>query len=145
VTDEMTQLVVGDGRLTSTVLTTIQNHLKDTCVGHAPAKIDNKKADNPYEFRYGSAWEDDIQSTKAFKKATCITKMVEHIVTATSEVMKGTVYENDFYFYHDALSQMTCNKTKQMMTTMGHIKPWILPLNDICRHNLFKTSTMRLI
>jgi hypothetical protein len=31
--DEMTQLIVGDGRLTSTVLTTTHNHLKDARVG----------------------------------------------------------------------------------------------------------------
>jgi hypothetical protein len=41
--DEMTQLIVGDGRLTSTVWTTIHNNLKDSRVGQAPEKIDHKK------------------------------------------------------------------------------------------------------
>jgi hypothetical protein len=138
--DERTQLIVGGGTLTSKVLTTIQNHLKDARVGHEPAKIDYKKADNPYESRYGSAWEVNIQSMKAFKKVTCITKMVDHMVTATRVVMKRTMYENYFYFYPDTLSQMTCSKTKKMTTTTGDIKHWILPLNDL---NAGATSSKR--
>jgi hypothetical protein len=52
--------------------------------------------------------------------------MVEHIVDKTREVMKDTKYENDFYFYHDALSQTTCRKTTAWMIMTGYINHWIL-------------------
>jgi hypothetical protein len=64
--------------------------------------------------------------------------MEEHLVNATREVIKGTMNENDFYFYHTTLSQMMCNKKKQMMTHTGHIKHWILPLKDLNAGTIYR-------
>jgi hypothetical protein len=41
----------------------------------------------------------------------CITELVRHIHDETQKVMKGTKHEDDWYFYHDALSLMTAKDT----------------------------------
>jgi hypothetical protein len=57
--------------------------------------------------------------------------MVEHIVDKTREVMKDTKYENYFYSYHAAISQMTCRKTTAWMIMTGYINHWILPSSGV--------------
>jgi hypothetical protein len=61
------------------------------------------------------------------KSYVCITDMVYHIYTKSKELMKGTRYENDFFFYHDALSLMNAIDTKRWMADNGILKHWILP------------------
>jgi hypothetical protein len=78
---------------------------------HQPTNliVDHKKAANPYLSRYGADdWDADIHDTSAFKRRVCITKVIEHIIRESANVFKGTVHASAWYFYHDALSQMTC-------------------------------------
>jgi hypothetical protein len=71
---------------------------------------------------------------------TCITDLVEHIVVESEKVMQGTKHENDWVFYHDALSLMTATKEKvERMKKQGHYKCWILPENGL--HSDDKTFT----
>ena len=34
-------------------------------------------------------------------------ELIECVVNKTEDTFRGTRYENNYYFYHDALSQMT--------------------------------------
>ena len=58
----------------------------------------------------------------------CITEVVKHIVTASAKLYKGTKYENNWFFYHDALSLMTSTATLEWMVKQGYFKYWILPV-----------------
>jgi hypothetical protein len=52
-------------------------------------------------------------------------------------VLKGTEWEDKWYFYHDALSQMTCKNTKEWMEKTGHIHKWILPMNTLSEGTIY--------
>ena len=52
--------------------------------------------------------------------------MIEHIIMASIKVMKDTKYEDDWYFYHDALSQLTCKGTVEWMKLKGYYRHWVL-------------------
>ena len=41
----------------------------------------------------------------------CVTELVIHMATKTRDLYKGTNREDDWYFYHDAFSQMTAKCT----------------------------------
>ena len=98
---------------------------------NAPLKIDHRKAPNPYMSRYGTNWENVLKQSSHFSSYVVITDYIEHIVTESQKIMKGTLYEDDWYFYHDALSLMTSAKTKQWMKDKNYYKHWILPKNKL--------------
>ena len=45
--------------------------------------------------------------------------------------MEGTLYEDNWMFYHDALTQLKCKRTKAWMETKGYLKRWVLPVNGL--------------
>ena len=97
----------------------------------APRLVDHRKADNPYEARFGDTWKEEIAKSSSLLPFVCITKLIEHMVEATREVFVDTVYEDNFVFYHDALSLMTSNDTKRWMREKGYLKYWILPEQNL--------------
>jgi hypothetical protein len=101
------QRIILDRKMTDKTLTQLQNRVKDAHEGSAPANIDHKKAANTYKSRYGDAWEDVIVDVHTFKKVRCIAKRVIHIAKETYKSMIGTKNEDGWYFYHNALSQLT--------------------------------------
>ena len=60
-----------------------------------------------------------------------INQLVQQIYDNTKKVFAGTVYEDDFSFYHDALSLMTSQSCKEYMIKTGFIDHWILPQNNL--------------
>lgn len=58
----------------------------------------------------------------------CITTLVEHILTDSARLFKGTEFENTWKFYHDALSLMTSKSTIQWTKNNNYLKRWVLPL-----------------
>ena len=48
-----------------------------------------------------------IQGDPAFAGVVCIKYLVLHIVIKMRDFLKGTNHEDDWLFYHDALSLMT--------------------------------------
>ena len=44
-------------------------------------------------------------------------------------MIKGTKHEEDWVFYHDALTQLKCQKTMEWMETNGYLKRWVLSMN----------------
>ena len=61
------------------------------------------------------------------KQYCCIRDLVQHIVDSSKEAFKGTVHESDWYFYHDALSQLTAKSTVAWMKEQGYYSRWLIP------------------
>ena len=58
--------------------------------------------------------------------------MMEHIVQESAAVMAGSEHEDDFLFYHDALVQLTDEKTVEWMKTQqfggkSYYERWLIP------------------
>ena len=53
------------------------------------------------------------------------------MVKASAEVFKGTKYQDNWYFYHDALSLLTAKGTVDWMREKNYLKHWILPLGTL--------------
>ena len=67
------------------------------------------------------------------KKFMCVIEVVKKIHDHSEEEFKGTSNEDDWYFYHDALTQMTSKSTVDWMKEKGYYKRWLIPqrgLND---------------
>ena len=105
-------------------------------------------AANPYEAKYGTelnewgepAWRDAVKKASALSGHACVSDLVKHIVLKTKECYEGTEHEDTYWFYHDALSQLThdsCVDWMQKTKIPGESKciydRWIKPecgLND---------------
>ena len=61
------------------------------------------------------------------KQYVCIRDLVEHIHNYSAEVFRGTVHENDWFFYHDALKQLTAKSTVVWMKEKGYYSKWLIP------------------
>ena len=59
----------------------------------------------------------------------CITELVQTIHDHSEAAFKGTTHEDDWYFYHDALSQMTAKSTVRWMKQRNIYRRWLIPLN----------------
>ena len=89
--------------------------------------IDYRKENNPYKARYGDTWEEEIRQTKFMRQYCCITELVQHIHDSSKAAFVGTVHENDWYFYHDALKQLTAKSTVEWMKKKDIYKRWLIP------------------
>ena len=68
---------------------------------------------------------------------------MEHIVQASATVMVGTQFEDNWVFYHDALTQACCKDTIRWMTEKGILHRWLLPkegLNAGTRYSAMPTG-----
>jgi hypothetical protein len=93
--------------------------LTDPCV--SSDIIDYRKSENPYEAEYGKdAWYAKIRALSLLSPFICISEMVNHIVVELARIYKGTKHEDDWMFYHDALSltfsQVNCFRAIQRAT-----------------------------
>ena len=94
--------------------------------------VNHYEAKNPYKSRYGAAmWESKVRAELRTAGHVCITELVEHMITQSAAVMKGTAHEDDWVFYHDALTQMTDRACISWMKEKGYYKRWVLPLKDL--------------
>jgi len=84
-----------------------------------------------YESRYGEGWEQHVKDSYLMKGFIDVRDMVRHIYSKSKELMKGTKYEDNWFFYHDALSLMKAKDTKDWMENEGILKHWILPEFDL--------------
>ena len=69
--------------------------------------VNHLQHSNPYQSNYKDQWLEEMQKGAFLKNVVCVTELIDHIYSESAALMKGTKYENNFYFYHDALSQMT--------------------------------------
>lgn len=96
--------------------------------------IDYRKSNNPYKARYGDEWEEKVKQSPTMKKVTNIRDMIRHMVEESEKYYEGTVYEDTWTLWHDALSLMTADATVEWMKREGYYKRWILPEHDLNTH-----------
>jgi hypothetical protein len=93
---------------------------------------DHRKDESPYLSRCGrDRWMEEIRKCTAMSSSICVTQMIHHMVDETERVMKGTTHEGKGQFYHDALTLMTCNKSKAYTRQNDLLKYWLLPLEKL--------------
>ena len=59
-----------------------------------------------------------------------------HIVTESAKLFTGMQFEENWVFYHDALSLMTDNNTVEWIRQNDNLERWILPVNKLHQDNL---------
>lgn len=99
--------------------------------------VDHRRAENPYKSKYGDDWRRHVANDLRTHNAVCVTELIEHMVNESAKFYKNTKYEDTWYFYHDALSQLSDKKTKAWMREKGYMKRWLLPVNGCCAGTLF--------
>jgi hypothetical protein len=111
-----------------------QESAEQASEGSAPLRVtkDHKKDENPYLSRYGCDWwMEEIRKCTAMSSSIFVIQMIHHMVDKIERIMKGTKYEGKGRFYHDALTLMTCNKSKAYMRQNDLLKYWLLPLEKL--------------
>ena len=61
----------------------------------------------------------------------CVTTLVEHMVTQSKKLFVGTTAQDDWYFYHDALTSLKDKDTVAWMIKHNYLKHWIVPMHDL--------------
>ena len=94
--------------------------------------IDHRLHPNPYQSRYPDDFTERIRTSSAMKPFVCITRLISFILDECKRVMHGTIHEDDWYFYHDALSLMTASTTLNWMDSetfngVSIRKKWLVP------------------
>jgi len=102
-----------------------------TATRAAPEVRDYRKFANPYKEKYGDRWEEEIAKCATLKKYRCITDLVTHIYEESKKLFADTMFKDNWYFYHDALSLMTSKCTLEWMESKGYLKHWLLPKFDL--------------
>ena len=97
--------------------------------GTSPGEtIDYRTFPNPYLEKYGADnWERKVSESIFMKKYMSIRTLVKEIHDSSKAAFVNTVHADDWYFYHDALSQMTAKSTVEWMKTEGYYKRWLIP------------------
>ena len=107
-----------------------------TVENNAPTDMvkDYRKDENPYLARFGpDLWEEEIDRSITLRSSICITHLIVHMWAETAKAMKGTMHEDDWLIYHDALKLMTAKRTIDWMKTTTapdgtkYFDRWILP------------------
>ena len=65
------------------------------------------------------------------KNFCSVQDLVTHIYTESKKFYEGTEFEDNWYFYHDALSLMTAKSTIEWMADVGYLKHWLLPVHGL--------------
>jgi predicted flap endonuclease-1-like 5' DNA nuclease len=123
-----------DFKLSKKVLEKFRDSAKNSKGGNQPDDLilDHRQAENPYLSLYGEdEWEDKIKGSVTLAAYISIADMIEFMVGESQRVMEGTHHEDDWFFYHDALSLMTAKETIQWMREKDYLKRWLLPINQL--------------
>ena len=88
--------------------------------GNSPYSFnDHRKAKNTYNQRYGERGVDRLNSSTAMPKLCCITDLIRFMMNEAENLMKGSVHEDDFYIFHDALVLIKAKETINWMKQKG--------------------------
>ena len=141
--DPETLLVTKGTPATTRRITTRKLHLlKNLAVekahpGSCPHHVvDYHSFENLYKAWYGPVWEEKIKKATALAKYVCVKDLVLHIDKESRRAFAGTRYENDYLFYHDALTQLTDSQCVEWMKSVGIYDRWLKPelgCNDVVR------------
>ena len=61
-------------------------------------KINHLDHDNPYVSKYGTDWEKYIKKCQTLKDAVFVKELIDHKYEKSSDIMKGTPYQDNFYY-----------------------------------------------
>jgi predicted flap endonuclease-1-like 5' DNA nuclease len=134
--DDAIQLLAAkrENKLTTNVLQKFRDLAKGSKDANQPADLiqDHRLADNPYLSLYGEEeWEKKIGKSVTLSAYLSIADMIEFMVAESQRVMLGTYHEDDWFFYHDALSLMTATSTIEWMRKKDYLRRWLLPVNQL--------------
>ena len=65
-----------------------------------------------------------------------------HIYEKSHEMMRCSEYEDNWYFYHDALSQMTDKTVIKLMEEEGILKHWIFSEQKLLKGTYWELKTL---
>ena len=100
--------------------------------GNPPSSLkDHRKEKNLYLSRYGEIWVDKLKSSTEMSKFCCINDLLRFMLNEAEKMMKGSVHEEYFFIFHDALVLMTAKETINWMRQKGYLHQWLLPLNGL--------------
>ena len=77
----------------------------------------------------GERWVDKMKSYTEMSKFYFTTDLIRFMINEAEKLMKGSVHEEDFFIFHDALVLMTAKETINWMRQNGYLHRWLLPLN----------------
>lgn len=80
---------------------------KEVLRGCFPLKIIDYQMENPYQLKCGDNWESIIRTTTVLSPFVSINHIVLQMAEAAMDIMSGTIFFNNWLFYHDALLLMT--------------------------------------
>lgn len=101
--------------------------------------VDHRRADNPYISKYGENWERHIATDlrKAPHRAVSIKELVWHMYSTSKDFFADTEHKDDWFFYHDALTQLTDKECRNWMKAEGIYKHWLIPVNGCCAGTIY--------
>jgi hypothetical protein len=74
------------------------------------------------------------------KKYCCITELMDHVVEESKRVYEGTVHENTFFIYHDALSQWWEKESQDHMAELGFANRQIRCIGETNAHTRYRNK-----
>jgi hypothetical protein len=104
---------------------------------YVDVSVDHRYAQNPYLSRYCASWELKIAESSALSKFASVKSLVLHIVEASKRVMKGTDFYKNWYWYHDALPQLTARCTMEWLAATCLLDRWVCPELDLNKGTVF--------
>ena len=127
---EIVEVTLKGQRLTLRKLESVVELARKGCKGNTCnlQEVDYRKEPNPYQARYGDDWETEIKKTQAFTKICSVKDLILHMFSETKKFFADTTYHENFFFYHDALTQMTDDKCVAWMKENGIYDHWIKPV-----------------
>ena len=99
--------------------------------GSAPPIKDHTLEPHPYQSLYPTTWKTQMAASSTMSTSSNINNLIEHIFMKSKEAFVGTLYENEWYVYHDALSLFTSAKSIEYMKQKGYYKNLILSKNGL--------------
>ena len=72
-----------------------------------------------------------LKSSTAMSKFCCITDLICCMINEVEKLMKGSVQDQNFFIFHDALVLMTEKETINWMRKNGYLHICLLPLNGL--------------
>ena len=142
----------GTNHITSMIKSKIETALVGLGInkGKCPKEyefIDHRKADNPYESKYGDESINEISKSSTLKLVRPVSDLINHMAVESTEIMKDTIYKGKALFYHDALSQLTEKRTVEWMKNnkIGERQIydlWIKPVLDCNNEIVLRDGTV---
>ena len=81
-------------KLTPKRLTQYYNEAQKASDKNAPKMIDHRVASSLYKSKFGDDWEKHLKASPTFSHSVCICDYIDHLMSESEKVMRGTIHEN---------------------------------------------------